>query len=120
MSDSEKKVPMRRMTVTIPDELVAGLEDLASISGASVSDTLREIVTQHLFNTHWKGVGDIAMAAIKSGATNDEALARVFEVHPGAAATLRSISWYRSRMRSEDQSIMTDAEVKRARERAGG
>lgn len=111
---------MRRLTVTIPDELVQGMEDLASLAGSSVSDVVREAVTEHLFRTHWQTVGEVAEASILNGDTNEEALEAVFKRHPGAATTLASISWYRSKLRKDkgaDQ-VMTDAEVRRARDRS--
>lgn len=109
--------PMRRMNVTIPEELVEGLEDAASVAGSSVSDVVREAVSRFLFDGHWKGVAEVAEEVILSGGTNDEALEAVFKAHPGAATTLRSISWYRSRLRKDHPTVLMDAEVRRARER---
>lgn len=113
--------PMRRMNVTIPEELVAGLEDVASLQGSTVSDVVREVVTEFLFGGHWRGIGDVATQAIVNGATNEEALDAVFKEHPGAATTLRSISWYRSKLKKErPNDILSDAEIRRKRERVGG
>lgn len=110
--------PMRRITVTIPEELVEGLEDAASVAGSSVSDVVREAVSRFLFEGHWLGVADVAERVIlKEGGTNEEALEAVFKAHPGAATTLRSISWYRSRLRKDHPGVLTDAEVRRKRER---
>ena len=113
--------PMRRLTVTIPVDLVAGMEDLASIQAGSVSDVVREAVSEHLFATHWEGVGKVASTAILNGATNEEALEAVLDHHPGAVIALRSIGWYRSLLRRMHgaERVMTDGEVKRARERVG-
>ena len=109
--------PMRRMNVTIPEELVEGLEDAASVAGSSVSDVVREAVSRFLFEGHWKGVAEVAEDVILNDGTNEEALEAVFKSHPGAATTLRSISWYRSRLRKDHPEVLTDAEVRRARER---
>lgn len=108
---------MRRITVTIPQELVEGLEDAASVAGSSVSDVVREAVSRFLFEGHWKGVAEVAEGVLLDGGTNDEALDAILRAHPGAATTLRSISWYRSRLRKDHPQVLTDAEVKRARER---
>jgi Arc/MetJ-type ribon-helix-helix transcriptional regulator len=105
------------MNVTIPEELVEGLEDAASVAGSSVSDVVREAVSRFLFEGHWRGVAEVAEAVILDGGTNDEALEAVFKSHPGAATTQRSISWYRSRLRKDHPTVLTDAEVRRARDR---
>ena len=39
---------MRRLTIMIPEELVAGLEDVAEVSGGNISDVLRDAVTAYL------------------------------------------------------------------------
>lgn len=112
--------PMRRLTVTIPEELVAGLEDVAAIGNKSVSDVLREVVSDFLFSGHWSGIGGVAATAILARKTNEEVLDAVLERYPGAATTLRAVSWYRSKLRKElgEEKVPTDAEVKRERERS--
>ena len=114
---NDKPSPMRRLTVTIPDELVAGLEDIAETMGGSISEALREAVGTYLMEHYWKGVGGEAERGITSGLTNEEVLETVKERFPGAATTLRSISWYRARLRKKygEDRIPTDAGVKRAR-----
>lgn len=116
-----KEKPMRRLTIMIPDELVAGLEDVAEVNGGNISDVLRDAVTAYLFKGPWSGVGGVAKKAILAGKTNEEALEAVLAVHPSAATSLRSISWYRAELRKEhgEVKVPTDAAVKRMRERSG-
>lgn len=116
-----KEKPMRRLTVMIPEELVAGLEDVAEINGGSISDVLRDAVTAYLFDGPWSGIGGVAKKSILSGKTNDEALADVLAAFPTAATSMRSISWYRAQLRKQhgEGKVPTDAGVKRMRERAG-
>src|SRR5271155_155363 len=98
----EPQKPMRRLTVTIPEEYVAGLEDMAEDMGASVSEAVREAVATYLMENYWKeSIGGVARKAILSGATNDEALAAVRKQFAGAATSLASIAWYRSKLRKE-------------------
>lgn len=110
---------MRRLTVTVPEDLVTGMEDLASIQHGSVSDVVREAVSEHLFATHWQSVAEVAAESILGGSTDEEALVAVRKRHPGAVTAIRSIGWYRSRLRQKHGAdrVMTDPEVKRARER---
>lgn len=115
-----KDKPMRRLTIMIPEELVAGLEDVAEVNGSNLSDVLRDAVTAYLFKGAWSGIGGVARKAILEGKTNEEALQAVLAVHPGAATSLRSVSWYRAELRKEhgEKKVPTDAEVKRMRERS--
>jgi hypothetical protein len=115
-----KEKPMRRLTIMIPEELVAGLEDVAEVSGGNISDVLRDAVTAYLFKGPWGGIGGVAKKAILAGKTNEEALADVLAAHPSAATSLRSISWYRADLRKEhgEAKVLTDAAVKRMRERS--
>lgn len=46
-------------------------------------------------------VGSIAIASIKAGKTNEEALADVKEAIPTAKTTVASVNWYRQKLRSE-------------------
>lgn len=110
---------MRRLTVTVPEDLVTGMEDLASIQHGSVSDVVREAVIEHLFATHWQGVAKVAAESILGGSTDEEALAAVRKRYPGAVTAIWSIGWYRSHLRQVHGSdrVMTDPEVKRARGR---
>ena len=60
-----------------------------------------------------RGVGDVAMEAIKAGKTNEEALEAVKGEFPEAKTSLSSINWYRNKLRAEDKSIPTARDLKK-------
>ena len=115
-----KEKPMRRLTVMISEELIEGLEDIAELNGTTLSDVLRDVVTAYLFDGPWSSIGGVAKKSILARKTNEEVLADVLAAHPGAATSMRSISWYRSQLRKEkgEKEVPTDAEIKRIRERS--
>jgi len=116
MEDASKKV--RRLTVTLPEEYVLGLEDVAGDMNTTVSEAVREAVATFLMEHYWKDtIGAVAGRAIVEGASNDGALNAVKKKFPDAATSMASISWYRSKLRKEDSNILTD---RQARERKAG
>jgi len=115
MDDGYKKV--KRLTVTLPEEHVIGLEDVAEDMNTTVSEAVREAVATYLMEHYWKEtIGEVAKRAISDGATNEEVLAAVKDKFPHSATSMASVSWYRSKLRKDDPSIPTDRE---ARERRG-
>lgn len=107
--------PMRRLTITIPEEYVAGLEDLAEDMGASVSEAVREAVATYLMENYWReSIGGAARKAILDGASNDETLSQVRKKFPHAATSVASIAWYRSKLRKElgDAKVLTDRQAR--------
>ena len=60
-----------------------------------------------------RGVGAIAIEAIKAGKTNEEALEAVKAELPDAKTSLSSINWYRNKLRADDKSIPTARELKK-------
>jgi metal-responsive CopG/Arc/MetJ family transcriptional regulator len=106
--------PMRRLTVTIPEEYVAGLEDLAEDMGSSVSEAVREAVASYLIENYWKEtIGGAARAAILAGESNDDALLTVRQKFPKASTSLASIVWYRSKLRREfGEKVPTDRQAR--------
>jgi|SRR5882724_6455971 len=109
-----KVKPMRRLTVTIPEEYVAGLEDLAEDMGASVSEAVREAVASYLMENYWKEtIGSAARTALLAGASNDDALSAVRQKFPNASTSLASIAWYRSKLRRElGEKVPTDRQAR--------
>jgi Arc/MetJ-type ribon-helix-helix transcriptional regulator len=104
---------MRRLTVTIPEEYVAGLEDMAEDMGASVSEAVREAVATYLMENYWKEtIGGVARDAILKGASNEEALAAVRKKFPRAATSLASVAWYRAKLRRDGEKVPTDREAR--------
>lgn len=115
MEDGYKKV--KRLTVTLPEEYVVGLEDVAEDMNATVSEAVREAVATFLIEHYWKEtIGEVAKQAITEGATNEEALNTVKAKFPQAATSMASVSWYRSKLRKGDPNIPTDRE---ARQKSG-
>lgn len=116
MEDGYKKV--KRLTVTLPEEYVVGLEDVAEDMNTTVSEAVREAVATFLIEHYWKDtIGEAARQAITAGATNDEALDAVKAKFPQAATSMASISWYRSKLRKDDTNIPTDREAREKKER---
>lgn len=107
--------PMRRLTITVPDELVAGLEDVAEALDGSISEAVREAVGTYLMEHYWTKIGDHMKKGIRDGLTNKQLLESVIDLSPTAPITPRSISWYRSHLiRTEGpETIPTDASVRR-------
>jgi Arc/MetJ-type ribon-helix-helix transcriptional regulator len=116
MNDINVK-PMRRLTITIPEEYVAGLEDMAEDMGASVSEAVREAVATYLMEHYWKEtIGGAARSAILAGASNDEALVAVRKKFPRSATSLASIAWYRTKLRKElGEKVPTDRQSRASR-----
>lgn len=65
-----------------------------------------------------RGIGTVAMEAIKKGATNQEALAAVRKEFPDAETTMASINWYRNKLRTDGVNGFDGKPVPSAREQA--
>ncbi len=66
-----------------------------------------------------RGVGTAAQEAIKSGMTNEEALAAVKKEFPDRKTSLASINWYRNKMRADGvKGVKTARELKKAAAKA--
>jgi hypothetical protein len=61
-----------------------------------------------------KGVGDVAIAALRAGKSNEQALAAVKAAFPKAATTASSIAWYRNKLRDDGEKVKTARELKKA------
>jgi len=111
MEDEGKKV--KRLTVTLPEEYVAGLEDAAGDMNTTVSEAVREAVATYLMDHYWKAtIGEVAKQLIEGGASNDDTLKAVKKKFPQAATSMASISWYRSKLRKENPNVLTDREAR--------
>lgn len=106
---------MRRVTVTLPQELVDALHDMAEDARVSVSEAVREALNHYLFTERWKSIGEIAKRELERGKTNQEILEIVKKKFPGASTSLGSISWYRSKLRRTDASVPTDRQAREER-----
>ena len=107
-----KKV--KRMTITLPEEYVEGLQDFADDMNTTVSEAIREAVVTFLMEHYWKEtVGEVAKEAILAGATNEDALKAVNARFPQAATSMASISWYRSKLRKDHPDLLTDRQARK-------
>jgi len=113
--DGAKKV--KRMTITLPEEYVEGLQDVADDMNTTVSEAIREAVATFLMEHYWKEtVGDTAKKAILDKLPNEDVLKAVKAKFPLAATSMASISWYRSKLRKEDPNVLTDRQAHRLKE----
>ncbi len=60
-----------------------------------------------------RGVGTVAMEAIRAGKTNEEALEAVLDEFPEAKTSLASINWYRNKLRSDGEEVPTSRDLKK-------
>ncbi|KFH18462.1 hypothetical protein ELZ19_06930 [Brucella abortus] len=60
-----------------------------------------------------RGVGAVAIEAIRAGKTNEEALEAVKAEFPDAKTSLASINWYRNKLRSDGEKVPTARELKK-------
>lgn len=63
-------------------------------------------------------ISSVAIAAIKAGMDNDEALAEVLKQFPEANTKKASINWYRNKIREEDPTVKTSRDITKARNAA--
>ncbi len=61
-----------------------------------------------------RGVGTVAIEAIRAGKTNEETLKVVQKEFPDAKTSLASINWYRNKLRSDGEKVPTARELKKA------
>lgn len=104
---------LKRISVSLTDDLYIGLEELAEDRGIGVSDAAREAISSYLLTEHWgQTIGSLAETEIKKGLTNGEVLKAVTAAFPHAKTTRESVAWYRSRMRRDNPTIPTDREAR--------
>jgi len=61
-----------------------------------------------------RGVGTVAIEAIRAGKTNEEALEAVKGEFPDAKTSLASINWYRNKLRADGEEVPTARDLKKA------
>ncbi len=65
---------MRRVTVTLPQELVDVLHDMSEDGRISVSEAVREALHHYLFDERWKSIGKVAKRELERRKTNQQVL----------------------------------------------
>lgn len=103
------------MSVTLPDDIYDALVEASERTGRPQSDLIRDAIVQMLDRGPWRGIGQIAEAEIRAGATNEEAVQAVLKAHPNANTSTDSVSWYRSKLRKSGERIPTNAQALRAK-----
>ncbi len=107
---ARKKV--KRMTITLPEEYVEGLQDFADEINTTVSEAIREAVATFLMEHYWKEtVSEVAKEAILDKLPNEDVLKAVKAKFPLAATSMASISWYRSKLRKDHPDLLTDRQA---------
>ena len=61
-----------------------------------------------------RGVGTVAMEALRAGKTNEETLAAVKAEFPDKKTTLASVNWYRNKLRQDGEKVPTSRDLKKA------
>lgn len=61
-----------------------------------------------------RGVGTVAIDAIRAGRTNEQALEAVKKEFPDAKTSLASINWYRNKLRADGEKVPSARELKKA------
>ncbi len=111
---------VKRITVTLFEDQVDALQDVAEDLNGNLSEAVREAVSTYLMEHYWGNtIGDVARRALIDGATNQEALDAVKERYPNAATSLSSIAWYRAKLRKAGEDVLTDREIRQVRGEAG-
>jgi predicted transcriptional regulator len=102
-----------RITVTIDDDQHAAISEIAEVEGRGLSDIVREGLAAVIADRWHETIAKTATEAIvKQRLTNQEALNYVRERHPHASTSLASIAWYRTKLRKDDPSIKSDAQIR--------
>jgi hypothetical protein len=60
-----------------------------------------------------RGVGAVAIEAIRAGKTNEETLDIVRGEFPDAKTTLASVNWYRNKLRGDGESVPMARDLKK-------
>lgn len=68
--------------------------------------------TMKVEKTKKPGVGDVAIAALRDGKSNEDVLALVQKKFPDASVSASSIAWYRNKLRSDGEKVPTAREIK--------
>lgn len=61
-----------------------------------------------------RGIGTVAMEAIRAGKTNQQALEQVMKEFPEGNTSLASINWYRNKLRSDGENVPTSRDLAKA------
>lgn len=106
-----------RLTIGLPSDVHLALEEMSEEVSRPIADLVRDAILEHLAAGRWVGIGDTAGTLLRNGLTNEEVLAEVRRRFPKANTSAASVAWYRSDLRKRDETVPTDAQARRAKER---
>ena len=103
---------MKKFSVALPDELYDAVAARAAVEGINISDVVRDTLAREFAFKPHRTIGEVAMEAIRAGATNQQTLAYVHKLFPDSNASAASIAWYRMTLRKDGEAVPTDREAK--------
>ena len=103
----------KRITIAFDEDHAAAMEELADELDGSFADAVRSALTHYIMlDRHAETIGETARDAIEKEKTNAQTVEIVRKRHPWSKTTLKSVSWYRSRMKSENPKILSEAQAR--------
>ena len=104
---------MGKIAVNLPDDLEAILRERAKANGRLFSDEIRGLLYEALGKDQQQGkIAETTERAIRAGMTNAQVLAEVRRVHGEGRGSENTVAYYRSLLRKQDPSIMSDAQAR--------
>ena len=104
---------MGKIAVNLPDDLEALLRERAAAKGWNFSDEIRSLLYQALgTDQRQEKIAETTERAIREGMTNAQVLAEIRRVHGEDRGSENTVAFYRSKLRKEDPSIMSDAQAR--------
>lgn len=80
--------------------------------GVTMADVVRSCVYDVLLGRQKEKIGTTTERLIREGLTNAEVLAGVRAEHGPDASSPDSVAWYRSRLRRDDPTVLTEREAR--------
>ena len=106
------QIYMKKLNVALPDEIYAAVAQRAEHEGINISDVVRNALSRAFALKPHQTIGEVAMEAIRAGATNQQTLTHVQKLFPDSKTSAASIAWYRMTLRKESEAVPTDREAK--------
>jgi len=107
-----------RTSLSLEADLHEALAEKAENEGKSLGSVIRNILRDELFGKGAegpiKGVGDLAQKLLLEGASNERVLQEVQKAFPNGSTSIKSISWYRSKLRRDGHDVLTQIAARRA------
>lgn len=101
-----------RLNVRFETDIETAIAAEAERTGSSMAEVVRACVCEVLLVRRGEKIGTMTERLIREGLTNAEVLERVREVHGQEASSKDSVAWYRSRLRRDDPTVLTEREAR--------